>query len=625
MKLIDIIWKEISVVKSQKIALLLILLYPFLAIFLLGSSFTGIDVNKLGNINVGVVNNLPYDLNLQDAIGGQQNLSLFDFEDVNSMVSGIKRKDVIVGLKLTAPSENARINVDMYYDNSNLLASGIFIDFAKIMLQRMTVEKTRTKLAEIITAVQGLGGNLEGELARISEFKENLAQADDSINSLEAKLVQLDFDEIEDALVGQRQNIDDFENKNQEFKGELQNFKTSFQEMKGELSSLNASLSNYKTEAALVASQLDSSISQTDSLINALAVERDAAVEPEKTILAQRIQTLQGVRTNMAEGRELISNMQMAINALSDEQSTLNTTVSRADALLLTLDAESQNITTALSGSAGTIEGMNSKLVVFKSAIDEVQTLIDDSRQSKTAIEAKLLASENLLSSFSEQMVAFSDLDPSVLAQPVRFYERKLFKVNPFGILVANVAAIVLILTSVLLTSIIVILERTEKVSLRMKLSPTSKLTFLFGKIIGQLAIAGVEAVIIFGVAMFVFGIDLSANFLTLVLMTMLIALAFISLGLIIANLTKTQATAMLTSLLIIVPMLFMSGAMLPLEFMDSGMQLISSLMPLTIANNIFIGVIIKGLSIFELYKEIAVLAMLIILVVLFVMLKEEF
>lgn len=41
MRLLDIIIKEISVVKSQKIAMLLIVLYPLLAVGLLGFGLTG--------------------------------------------------------------------------------------------------------------------------------------------------------------------------------------------------------------------------------------------------------------------------------------------------------------------------------------------------------------------------------------------------------------------------------------------------------------------------------------------------------------------------------------------------------------------------------------------------------
>ena len=624
MKLVDIIWKEISVVKSQKIALLLIFLYPFLAIFLLGSSFTGVDISSMGNVNIGVINNLPYDINLFEAMGSQSNLRLTEFDDVNSMTAALKRKEVTVGLKLASPGENQRINVDMHYDNSNLLASGIFIDFAKIMLQRMTVEKTRTKLAEIISAVQGLGSNLEGELSRISEFKENLVEAEESINSLEAKLNQLDIGEIESALAGQQQSISTFEQKNAQFLQELQTFKTSFQQMKSEITTLNNSLSNYETQLGAVMVQLDASITQTDSLIAALQAEHAMAVEPEKTVLAGRIASLQGIRSDLVDSKQLMTNLQTVLLELSDEQSTLNTTINRANTLFGTLEVESGNITGALASSSSTIDGMNSKLGVFKSALDEVRLLISDSRQSKTDIENKLTASENLLSSFSEQMVAFSELDPSVLAQPVRFYERKLFKVNPFGILVANIAAIVLILTCILLTSIIVILERMENVSLRMKLSPTNKATFLLGKIIGQLAIAGVEAVIIFAVAVIAFGVDLSGNFLNLFGGTLLIALSFICIGLIIANITRTQATAMLTSLLLIVPMLFLSGVILPLEFMEPMMQIVSSFMPLTIANQIFVGTIIKGFGFVELYKEIATIVIIIVAVILFVMLKDE-
>lgn len=103
-----------------------------------------------------------------------------------------------------------------------------------------------------------------------------------------------------------------------------------------------------------------------------------------------------------------------------------------------------------------------------------------------------------------------------------------------------------------------------------------------------------------------------------------LVSVAFICLGLLIASLVKNQSTAILTSLLVIVPMLFLSGIVLPLEFMEGTMQLFSSILPMTIANNLLIGLIIKGLTISQLWFEVGVLLFYSIVSFIIVFLKSK-
>jgi len=342
-------------------------------------------------------------------------------------------------------------------------------------------------------------------------------------------------------------------------------------------------------------------------------------------------------KEDLENSKAKVDSLITAIDSVSDESSSLNSKLNKADELFVKLENESNQVSSALNNSNSSIETMNQKLIVFKDAVEEVRNLLVDARKSKVEIEAKLNSSSELMSSFSTQLIDFSKIDPDVVAQPIKIYEKRLFhpKFLPFALLpmdpliiggiVANAVSIVLILTCILLTSIIMILERKEKVSLRFELSPSSKSVLIFGKIIGQLAIALVEAFIIYLMAIFVFGLDLISIFPQVLLATILLSTAFICLGLLISSFTKTQSTTILLSLLAIVPMLFLSGIIIPLDLMAPSMQMVSSLLPLTAANNLIIGLIVKGLPIFELMNEILVLFLMIIIGLLAVFMKKEF
>lgn len=625
MKLLEIIKKEVSIVKSQRIAMVLIILYPLLAISLLGLGLTGTSTELFSTAKIGVFDDLPYDLNIQKEVFGEKSdIVLIFFEDVNSLVDAVKRKEIVVGLGLSARDKKSQIIIDLYYDNSNLAAGTMFKEFAKITMSSFAINQTRTQLNNVWFVISELGKNLESEVNQINEFKQKLVDAEKTLDDLENKLEQINFDEIEQELDGQKQSIESFEQKSKNFEKDLQSFKKSFEELKEIIEQINDLFTKYSNEVFFVSNQLDLVIENID-----LVLENDLDEVSKGILLSQK--------ESLLESKTKIDFLKDSLNKLNQNNSTHNLKIREADLLFKNLEKELVLVSENLKDSSQTIDNMNSRLIVFKESIEEVRIMIFEARKARIEILEKLDSSSNLLEEFSEEIIEFSEIDTSVLAQPIRVFEKRVFQpttlptaiilIDPLIIsgITANALSIVLILTCLLLTSIIVILERTEKVSLRMFLSSTNKFVFLIGKIIGQLLIALLEATIIFLVVILIFGLNILPNLFIIYLATALISLAFISMGLLISSFTKSQSTAILLSLLIVVPMLFLSGIILPLELMNFTMQIVSNLLPLTAANNLLVGLIVKDLLITDLLFEVMVLFAIILLGILTFMLKENY
>ena len=622
MKLLDIIWKEISIVKSQKVAVLLIVLYPFLAIVLLGLGFSGTGISQIGVIDVGVVNNLEFDANLINQVSEMEEINLIEYSDEITMRAAIQKKEIIVGLTLSGKDEFSQKRIDMIYDNSNLISSQLFLGLAKAMIQRVTVQTAQTQLGQIWDTLSDLGKNLDEELNQISEFKQMLAEAETDLDNLEDDLDALDFVEIEQTLSGQEATIKSFDSELDTFNDDLENFKNSFNTFKGRFQTLKTRLVSYESQLKSVSSQISQAMSSIDETLVGLYELR--AIDPNNSTLNKAITDLENSRKDMGSWNSTINEVLDLIAEMKDEESSLNSVITQTDAYFIKLEANLAKVDSTLSGSSQDISKMNDKLSVFKESIDEVKDLIANARNSKAEIELKLNSSDALLSSFSGDLINFSKIDPAVLARPVVFYEAGVFKVNTSGIMAANATAIVLILTCLLLTSISVITEKNQNASLRMELSPTKKLTFVSGKILGQLTITLVEAAIIFIVATLAFNVDILPVLGELIVATILIALSFISLGLLITFFTKNQSTAILLSLLVIVPLLFISGVIIPLDFMTPIIQSISSFMPLTIANNLLIGIIVRGVSMTEMWIEVGILLGITIGVIIIALFRKE-
>ncbi len=638
-KLFDIIWKEISLVKSQKIALLLIILYPLLVVGLLGSAFTGIDVSKMSQSRIGLVNDITFDSNIASSFSSMKDLTIVTYEDINLLKLAVKKKEVIAGIRLSGDSVNKPIKVELLYDNSSLLSSRFFVEVAKAMIQRVSSELVQTQLGLVWTTLSQLGGNIDQELTNIEDFKNKLAQSSVTLDALEAKLNAVDFSEMESTLEGQQNSVLGFQQKNEAFKNNLASFKSSFNELKTEYSSFRTQVSQYKTQLALIPEQIIVAYAALDLTINQLkSIEPMVVDAVAKQKLTDSIASLEAQKTQLNEWNTTITSLNILLQKIDSDSSKLNTTITQADNLFKTLDSESANVSSALTSSTTAINSANEKLIVFKQSIDEVKKLILDARQSKTEIESRLSESDSLLSTFSRKLVEFKDINPDVLAKPVIFYEARIFEVDSFGILVANAAVVVLILTCTLLTSLLIILEKTQKVSLRLSLSSTSKTILTIGKILGQLVIALVEGAIIFlvaftkiplpfpimGVKQIGFGLAISSSLIELVLGVIIISLSFIAIGMLISFFTKNQSTAILACLLLIVPMLFLSGIILPIEFMEPTMQMISSFLPLTVANNLLLGLIVKGIPLFEMIFEVSYLLFITLVVMIATILQKD-
>lgn len=639
MKFFEIVWKEISLVKSQRIALLLILIYPFLVIGLIGTAFTGIDVSQMKESKVGVVNELAYAPDFTQKFSSLNQLSVVPFPDENSLIGAIKAKQVVAGLRLSGTSKFEQIKAELYYDNSSLLASQYFVEIAKAMMQRITADLSQQELGKVWEVISNLAGSVDKENQNISDFKAKLADAGTSIDRLEGDLNQLDFSQVDSALAGQQSTISEFNAKNTSFISQVDSFKASFNNMKGAVADLNSAVAAYQSNVSDIVSLSGAMDAALGGSIASLSSIRDSLPEgAQRDGITSDINSLTDARSKLSSLKGIAQQLSSFSSELSSSGSGLNTTIAQADSLFAQVDSQSASISDALGSSTSTISDVSSKLSVFKSSIGEVKGLISESRQSKSDIESKLDASSALLSSFNGELSAIKGIDPQVLAKPAVFYERKIFDVDPFGILVANSAVIVLILTCMLLTSILILLEKGQNVSQRLALSPTSKATLLLGKIVGQLSIAWVETAIILavafakiplpfsvgGVSSIGFGLVSHASIIDIFLAVTVIAVSFISMGILISFFTKNQSTAILASLLVVVPMLFLSGVILPTEFMEPFMQAISSVLPLTIANNILIGLIVKGSTLTGLIVELSALIAVFAVIIIAVLVGRE-
>jgi ABC-2 type transport system permease protein len=124
-----------------------------------------------------------------------------------------------------------------------------------------------------------------------------------------------------------------------------------------------------------------------------------------------------------------------------------------------------------------------------------------------------------------------------------------------------------------------------------------------------RLLIALLQAVIIVGVGVMVFGVQIVGSLLMAAAFIVLGAVAFLSLGYVLASFTKTEDAANGLTQVVQFPMMFLSGVFFPIAAMPPFLQGIARLVPLTYLADALRQVMVGGTPFAPLWVCAAVLA----------------
>ncbi len=109
-----------------------------------------------------------------------------------------------------------------------------------------------------------------------------------------------------------------------------------------------------------------------------------------------------------------------------------------------------------------------------------------------------------------------------------------------------------------------------------MMVAPINRLSIILGKTLGQTARGLLQGVIIFVLAIGLFGVAIQGSVLLVFAMLLLGVFSFVGLGIVITSFTKDQETAQMLMMTLMFPMMFLSGVFFPIQQMPWYMQDIS-------------------------------------------------
>ncbi len=188
---------------------------------------------------------------------------------------------------------------------------------------------------------------------------------------------------------------------------------------------------------------------------------------------------------------------------------------------------------------------------------------------------------------------------------------------------VPGLVALLLVMISALLTSITITREKETGTMEQILVSPIKPHEIILGKVIPYIFLAFLVGAIIILLGIVLFGVPFLGSVALLALMTLLYILTSLSIGLMISTVAPTQQVAMMASLVAtMLPTLFLSGFVFPINAMPKLLQWVSYIIPAKYYLIMVRGIMLKGNTFMQLLTP-ALSLTLMSLVLLVIALKK--
>jgi ABC-2 type transport system permease protein len=175
---------------------------------------------------------------------------------------------------------------------------------------------------------------------------------------------------------------------------------------------------------------------------------------------------------------------------------------------------------------------------------------------------------------------------------------------------VPGVMALVLLLVCVLMTSVSIVREKEKGTMEILLVSPFNPILVIISKAVPYFLLSLVNLSVILLLSTKLLGMPINGSIFLLYVASSILILVALALGLLISNNTASQQVAMLISLMgMLMPTLLFTGFMFPLENMPVPLQIIANIVPSKWYYIIVKSVMIKGLGIEALWKELLILS----------------
>ena len=234
--------------------------------------------------------------------------------------------------------------------------------------------------------------------------------------------------------------------------------------------------------------------------------------------------------------------------------------------------------------------------------------LLADATDPNAATSFTFYAS-NIINSYQQELMG-ENKNPYQITPEVKMLFNPQMK-SSFNF-VPGVLGMIMLLICAMMTSIAIVREKEMGTMEILLVSPMKPIYIILSKITPYFVLSCVNFATIMLLSVFVLGVPIAGSFMSLVAVSLLYIFVSLSFGLLVSTITNSQQAAMLVSGMgLMIPVMLLSGMMFPIENMPLPLQWLSCIVPARWYIAAVKAIMIEGLGITSVLKEVGILCLM--------------
>ncbi len=596
-----VIKKDLKVYVRHRKTLLLIFIAPILIMILIGSVFSGAADEGLKDVKLGVGGGSDIGKNIIENLNKSSMFIIVkeDTSDPAVIREGVRKGKYSAGIFIP---ENETQAMQLYLDNSKVQIAPVISTFFLTATEKMSYELT---LAFISRLWENLG-QMESQLKPLKEgvllINGSVAGLNSNTQDVLVSLNDINVTNLNESVGVMKNTLDRMGIELQRSQEEINATRKDLVEQDKNVSSIYNDTAGLRDDLKFVIDNINSTDASLLAMQTSLQVTYTLTcadpVTPQCVSLKTTIQQIQDTRALMLDRTGRIRSLYNSLDNVAQKSAELHEKLRKTDERLQKMQDSISNYTVEISNIYGNITNIEASITALENVKNQSAGV--SARMEKLAAEMSN-STGSLVNDIDRTKGVLGEVilkSPSAIAAPIKLEREVVFKERSYlDFLMPGIISIVLMFISFLLASITIVQERSKKTLIRTLLTPISLPGFILEKTAALILIALLQGIILVVVAYLFYGIVIPVNQLGLLFLVILVySAAFIGIGMALATFAESENTAMLLSLVLSIPMLFLSGVFFPFETMPPLMVGLGNALPITMG--------IKALNSVLIYQE---------------------
>ncbi|MBW2968443.1 ABC transporter permease [Candidatus Woesearchaeota archaeon] len=282
-----------------------------------------------------------------------------------------------------------------------------------------------------------------------------------------------------------------------------------------------------------------------------------------------------GVQDELDDIDDSIDDIQQAVDHASEN---IDEDIANASASITAIRAALNTVSLKLDAAKVKIDGVKSQrddlIPQFEGIDTEIDTLNDKVEGMKATLDEGL-----------ERISALRVTSPDRIVAPITTkIEPVTAQKTHFNSLFPTLLVLIIMITGILLSATLVIVEKRSKAFFRNNMTPTSYAMFSLSTYLTSLTTIFIQLVLFVSISAFFFETDVLASVWLLLLIVFLVCTVFICIGMFVGFLFRTEETVNLAAITLATIFLLFSSAVIPLESLPGYIKDIAMFNPFVLS-----------------------------------------